>query len=210
MPYVIGLTGGIGCGKSAASDYFKQKGVDIIDADLLAREVVAPNTPAMQKIIEHFGKAIVSDAGELNRAKLRQLVFENPDERHWLESLLHPLIRQRIHREIDEKVREESVMPSKLGYIVLSAPLLLENKLDALVDRVLVIDCDEELQLQRALARDESDAETVKKIIKKQISREERLAQADDVITNNRSLNELHKKLETYHHQLTHQSHEYS
>ena len=193
MSYTVGLTGGIGSGKSAATDRFTEHGITVVDADVIAREVVLPKTPALETITEHFGDSILTEDGELDRSTLRRIIFNNPTEKLWLENLLHPIIRKSLLEKIQQ---------STSAYTILSAPLLLENNLEKLVDRVLVIDCDPKLQIERTQKRDNSDPDTVKKIIDQQISREQRLSRADDVITNNGALEELKQKVDNYHSEL--------
>ncbi len=193
MSYILGLTGGIGCGKSAASDRLKQKGITIVDADTIARQVVEPDTEALQAIAHHFGATILTDSGALNREKLREIIFNHPHEKQWLEALLHPIIRSELLKQLKQ---------SNSTYTVLSAPLLLENNLDELTDSVLVIDCDEELQINRVAQRDNSNMEQVKNIMGQQISREQRLKRANTVIANNGSLEQLYNKIDHFHNTL--------
>ncbi len=173
--YIVGLTGGIGCGKTTIANLFADLGVNIIDADLIARELVKPQTPALLQIINTFGPDIVDNDGNLNRKLLREKVFNNPKDLVWLNELLHPLIRQEILSQVKQ---------SKSPYCILVAPLLLENKLDALVNHILVIDIDEQSQFDRVTKRDSSSESDVKRIMANQISRDERLAKADTVINN--------------------------
>lgn len=194
MTYILGLTGGIGCGKTAATDQFARHGIPIVDADILAREQVALNTPALAAIAEHFGPSILFDSGELDRKKLRDIIFNRPQEKAWLEALLHPKIRQGLIAALQQ--------PSTAAYSILSAPLLLEGDLYTLVDRILVIDCDPTLQVARTQQRDQCDPSTLKKIIAQQISREQRLAKADDIISNNGSIADLQQAVDQYHQQL--------
>ncbi|MFT6968216.1 MAG: dephospho-CoA kinase [Cellvibrionaceae bacterium] len=198
MPFILGVTGGIGSGKSAATDHFFSLGIHIVDADVIAHELVARGSPLLLTIKEHFGDDILlgSDElnnAELNRVKLREIVFNNPQEKKWLENLLHPLIRKKIRAEL---------AAANSHYAILSAPLLFENNLQLEVDRVLVIDCDESLQYERASLRDNSDREMIKKIMQQQLDRNTRLARADDVIENMGSLADLKQSVEHYHHQL--------
>ncbi len=183
---IVGLTGGIGSGKSAAAACFEQLGVPVIDADVAAREVVMPGSAALQQIAAHFGAQLLQPSGELDRAALRQRVFAEPQERQWLEALLHPLIRERIKAGLTEAVARPSV-----PYVILSSPLLLETGQDTLVDRVLLIDVDTALQRDRVLRRDGSAPATVDAVLAAQWSREKRRARADDVILNEGSLAEL-------------------
>ena len=187
---IVGLTGGIGSGKSAAADLFAAKGVELVDTDVLAREVVEPGTPALAAIAEYFGDEILGADGGLDRAKLRAIVFAQPAEKDWLEALLHPLINELLR----------SRLASFQGpYCLLVSPLLLEIELAALVDRILVIDINRQGQLQRTLRRDGSSQATVEAIIDSQISREERLARADDVISNQGTLEDLARAVDQQH-----------
>lgn len=178
----MGLTGGIGCGKSTVTALFAKLGVQYVDADIVAREVVQPGTACLAAICQHFGSNIVNQAGELDRAALRQRVFSNAADKAWLEQLLHPAIRQQLLAQL-------AALTSP--YALLVAPLLLENKLQHLVQRVLVIDLAEDLQRQRAMARDNSSEQQINAIMAAQISRTERLQLADDIITNDSSIADL-------------------
>ena len=178
----MGLTGGIGCGKSTVTALFAKLGVQYVDADIVAREVVQPGTACLAAICQHFGSNILNQAGELDRAALRQRVFSNAADKAWLEQLLHPAIRQQLLAQL-------AALTSP--YALLVAPLLLENKLQHLVQRVLVIDLAEDLQRQRAMARDNSSEQQINAIMAAQISRTERLQLADDIITNDSSIADL-------------------
>jgi dephospho-CoA kinase len=195
--FVVGLTGGIGCGKSTVTALFAAKGVQYVDADIVAREVVMPGTACLQAITEHFGTAILHSNGELNRAALRQRVFSHAAERDWLEQLLHPAIRQQMLTQL-------AALTSP--YALLVAPLLLENKLNRYVQRVLVIDLAESLQLERAMARDAADAAQINAIMAAQITRAERLKLADDIITNDSSLADLAPQVSALHQQYLQQA----
>lgn len=172
---IIGLTGGIGSGKTTVANMFIELGIEAVDADVVAREVVDVATPALNQIAEHFGDQVLHSNGSLNRAQLREIVFHSPEEKNWLNNLLHPLIREEMARQIAQ---------CQSPYCLLIAPLLFENGLDKSVSRTLVIDVPEETQIARTLSRDESDEATIKNIINAQINREDRLAMADDVIDN--------------------------
>jgi len=173
--FTVGLTGGIGSGKTTISDLFQELGVEIIDADVIAREIVEPKTPALNAIVDHFGKSILTTDNRLDRAQLRTIIFSSPDEKTWLNALLHPLIRLAIQQKIDLSIG---------NYCILSAPLLIENQLNKLSDHVLVVDVTEETQLKRTLQRDSSNQKEVAAIISSQISRIERQQAADDIINN--------------------------
>lgn len=175
--YVVGLTGGVGSGKSAASACFKQLGRPVIDADVVAREVVEPGEPALEKIVARFGGDILTVHGTLDRSALRQQVFDQPKQREWLEQLLHPLIRNRILEKIEQ-------LQGSAPYVVLASPLLLETDQHKLVDHTVVMDVPEEVQLSRTMQRDNNSEALVKKIMQAQLSRAARLEQADSVIDN--------------------------
>ncbi|MEC7471477.1 MAG: dephospho-CoA kinase [Pseudomonadota bacterium] len=174
-PFLVGLTGGIGSGKTLVSDTFAQLGVDIVDADIIARDVVAPGSEGLGALVEHFGSDIVTASGELNRAALRELVFSNEEEKAWLNTCLHPRIRQAM---------QQAAANVNSSYGILAVPLLIENDLTGMVDRVAVVDCPEDMQLARAMQRDGSSETIIRNIIASQATREQRLAVADDVIDN--------------------------
>ncbi|WP_256853369.1 dephospho-CoA kinase [Pantoea sp. Fr+CA_20] len=174
-PYTVALTGGIGSGKSTIAEYFAASGVDIIDADVIAREVVEPGTPALQAIIARYGDAVVNEQGALHRSRLREIIFATPDEKRWLDALLHPLINART-----QQLKAQAVSP----YVLWVVPLLVENQLQRQADRVLVVDTDEETQLKRTLQRDNVSLDQAKRILAAQATRQQRLACADDIIDN--------------------------
>ncbi|MBT1062097.1 dephospho-CoA kinase [Bowmanella sp. Y26] len=174
-PLVIGLTGGIGSGKTKVSDMFASLGIDIIDADVLAREVVEPGTPALKEITEHFGASILQNDGQLDRRALRERIFANPQEKSWLNNLLHPLIRQLMQTRSRQ---------AQSPYCILAIPLLVENQLHKLVDRILVVDVKESIQCSRVVARDLVSKAQAEAILASQASRQQRLDAADDVIDN--------------------------
>jgi dephospho-CoA kinase len=188
--FVVGLTGGIGCGKSTVSQLFVELGVQVVDADIVAREVVQPGSVCLSAIAKHFGDSILLDSGELNRPLLRQRIFTDVAEKAWLDQLLHPAIRQQMLAQL-------AAITSP--YALLVAPLLLENKLNQYVQRVLVIDVPEVLQISRTMRRDSSDEQHVKAIMAAQISRAERLKLADDIITNDGSVAQLAHQVASLH-----------
>jgi|TARA_B110000196_G_scaffold74976_1_gene64376 dephospho-CoA kinase len=187
---IIGLTGGIGSGKTAASDAFKSLGIDIIDADMSSRRVVERGQPALDDIQDHFGSDILDSENNLDRAKLREIIFQDPKERVWLEELLHPKIAQHIKDQLES---------SKSPYCVLVSPLLLETEQKSFCSSVLVVDVPEESQISRTSKRDGVSEEQVKSIIATQINREQRLKQADEIIMNDGSIEELKEKILVLH-----------
>ncbi|WP_437889029.1 dephospho-CoA kinase [Phytobacter sp. V91] len=176
MGYTVALTGGIGSGKSTVANAFAALGIDVIDADLVARQVVAPGTPALAAIEQHFGTEILNQDGSLNRRMLRDRVFASPVEKSWLDGLLHPLIHQQT-----QQLLTESTSPYALWVV----PLLVENQLQSKADRVLVIDVSPETQILRTMQRDSVSREHAEQILAAQATREARLAVAHDVIDNN-------------------------
>ncbi|NBI40852.1 dephospho-CoA kinase [[Haemophilus] felis] len=175
MSYIVGLTGGIGSGKSMVAELFAKLNVPIIDADVVAREVVAKGSPLLHQIAEHFGAQILLPSGELDRAQLRQIVFQDPKQKQWLNHLLHPAIRVEMLRQLEAQT---------FPYVIWVVPLLIENNLTEFCQRVLVVDVPPETQLQRASLRDNADIVQIKQIMAAQVSRETRLSMADDVIDN--------------------------
>lgn len=182
----IGLTGGIGSGKTTVADKFATLGIELVDADLLSREVVAPGTAALQEIASRFGDSILTSQGELDRKALRKIVFNNPEQRQWLEQLLHPAIAKLIKTRLQN---------CKSSYCILVSPLLLETKQHEFVDRILVVDVPEDLQLERAMLRDGSDESTIRGIIEAQVDRATRLKTADDTIDNSLPLDSLDRQV---------------
>ena len=174
---IVGLTGGIGSGKSTIVRLFADQGVHWVDADDVAREVVVPGTPALKAISEHFGKDILLDSGELNRAELRSRIFQDDTERQWLEQLLHPLIREAMLEQLKPQSYD-------LPYTLLVSPLLLETDQHTLVDRIVVVDVPIEVQIERTVSRDGNTPEQVQRIIDAQMSRDKRVGKADHIITN--------------------------
>ncbi len=191
MSYVVAITGGIGSGKTTVADRFQALyNINIVDADIIAREVVNPGTEGLAQIEQHFGPQILLDDGHLNRAKLRERIFSEPSEKQWLNDLLHPLIRSEMQRQIALSTSE---------YTLLVVPLLVENKLQYLANRVLVVDVLEQTQINRTVNRDKVNHQQVKAILASQASREERLAAADDIINNDQQNNDLDMKISLLH-----------
>ena len=190
---LVGLTGGIGSGKSAAADYFQTLGIDVVDADLASRTVVEPGQPALEKIAEHFGSNILDPHGQLDRAALRKKVFSDVAERKWLQQLLHPLINNYL---------VEQVNAAHSGYCLLVNPLLIESGQQQWCDIVVVVDVPVATQLSRTMARDDNTREQVQAIIDAQTSRDKRLNAADYVVTNDQDLGFLHHQIDTLHNNL--------
>jgi dephospho-CoA kinase len=189
--FVVGLTGGIGSGKTAASDRFAELGIKIIDADLAARTVVEPGSDALAEIAAHFGTAFLLLDGSLDRAALRRKIFTDADEKRWLENLLHPLIAQEISR---------GLQAANSPYAILVSPLLIEAGQDRFCNRILVIDVPEQLQLERTRQRDNNDEAQVRRIMASQASRQQRLDKADDVIENTAAPEQLLQQIDKLHH----------
>ncbi|WP_223515611.1 dephospho-CoA kinase [Pseudomonas sp. GL-B-19] len=190
-PWILGLTGGIGSGKSAAAQHFIDMGIHVVDADHAARWVVEPGRPALTAIAEHFGPGVLQADGQLDRAALRALIFEVPEERRWLEGLLHPLIGEEIAHNLAK---------AQSPYAILVSPLLIESGQTAMTQRVLVIDAPQQLQIERTLQRDQTTEQQVQAILKVQTSRQDRVSHADDVVVNDRDLAWLHSEVERLHH----------
>ena len=187
---IIGLTGGIGSGKSAVSDKFKSLGINVVDADVAARTVVEPGQPALAEIERHFGSNILNQAGVLDRAQLREIMASDSEERVWLESVLHPKIGEQIAKELDE---------STSPYTIYVAPLLLETNSQKMCSRVLVVDVPKEIQIQRTAERDKVSEIQIEKIVSVQMEREERLEKADDVLVNTGTIKELEEQVVKLH-----------
>ena len=190
-PWVLGLTGGIASGKSAAAQRFAELGVHVVDADQASRWVVEPGRPALARLQEHFGADIIQADGRLDRAALRTLIFEDADERRWVEALLHPLIAREI---------ADSLASATSPYAVFVSPLMVESGQMRITQRLLVIDAPETLRIERTLLRDHTSPEQVQAILKAQASREERLRHADDVVVNDRDLAWLQSEVDRLHH----------
>ena len=186
----IGLTGGIASGKSTVAQRFTDLGVPVIDADVAARAVVASGTPGLARVIERFGPGVLAQNGELDRRALRDLIFSNPGARRDLETILHPLIRADMERSADQAVGP---------YVVMAIPLLIEGGPSDRVDRILVVDVDEAVQLRRVMERDGCTAEQAHAILASQASRSARLAAADDVLQNAGTVTDLRQAVDRLH-----------
>ena len=186
----IGLTGGIASGKSTVTAMFAELGVPVIDSDVIAREVVQPGQPALQQVVDAFGDDILEPSGRLDRRRLRERIFASEKERRTLEAILHPAIRREMLAQADR---------AGGSYQVLAVPLLLETGMDALVDRVLVVDTSQEIQLKRLIDRDKETESGARKMLAAQLSRAERLAGADDVLVNDGDLDQLRASVRDLH-----------
>lgn len=187
--YVVGLTGGIASGKTTVADRIAAKGIHLVDADVVARDVVALGSHGLQQITAHFGAAILHDDGTLDRAQLRARIFADENEKSWLNNLLHPLIRNEML---------EQLKAANSAYTLLVVPLLVENQLTSLCDHILVVDVPEQVQIARTMARDQVSEQQAKAILSAQASRQQRLAVADSVLVNN-NLTELDAEVERLH-----------
>ncbi len=192
MSFVLGLTGGIGSGKSAASQWFETQGITVVDADIVAREIVEKGQPALQQIQQTFGDWVLLENGELDRRALREHIFKEPEARYQLESITHPAIRSSIIQQL-----QAATSP----YVILVSPLLFETNQHQLTQHTLLIDASEDLQIQRASQRDGQSIEQIQKIIAAQMSREKKQELADDIVLNDGHLEHLHAKLTPLHQQ---------
>ena len=176
MTIVIGLTGGIGSGKTTVANMFAKYGIDLIDADIIAREVVAVGSVGLARITEKFGNRILLSDGSLNRSQLRTVIFSDPQLKNWLNQLLHPLINEKMLADINRAISP---------YCLLIVPLMIENNLQTMTDRLLVVDVGQQTQIMRTQQRDNVSLEQIKNILAAQASRQQRLDAADDIICNN-------------------------
>jgi len=187
---VVGLTGGIGSGKSTVAELFAEKNVPIIDTDIISRQIIQPEQPAFKEVVNHFGKSILQPDQQINRKLLREIIFNKPAEKVWLENLLHPIIRAEMVKQINSHYTP---------YCIAVIPLLIESKFNPMVQRILVVDATEDLQLARVKQRDSLSDELASSILKTQASRVERLKCADDIINNNGKLNDLKLQVQKLH-----------
>lgn len=192
---IVGLSGGIGSGKTAASNLFSEQGVNVVDTDILARQALQIGSPLLIEVFNHLGQQLKLEDGSLDRAALRTIVFNDSNAKTWLENLVHPWVKQETLKALIDADTKNS------PYILLSSPLLIESGQLNLADRLLVVDIPESLQIERTRLRDNNTEALVKKIIQQQISRQERLLQADDVIDNSQDLNYLQKQVNSFHQQ---------
>ncbi|HLB41377.1 MAG TPA: dephospho-CoA kinase [Gammaproteobacteria bacterium] len=197
MALIVGLTGGVGSGKSTVAKLFAKHGVPVIDADLMARELTLPNQATFSIITKHFKEPLLLPDQSLDRTKLRHIIFEQPKEREWLENLLHPIIRKKI---------EEDIKKITAPYCIVVIPLLFEVDPYDFIDRILVVDATEQHQIERVAARDKIDPLLVEKILHSQVTRQQRLAGANDVICNDGALADLIARVEELHRSYSHLS----
>lgn len=190
MTFILGLTGGIGSGKSAASHWFETQGITVVDADIVAREIVAKGQSALQQIHAAFGDWVLLDNGELNRRALREHIFKYPEARKTLENITHPAIRESIIQQL-----QAATSP----YVILVSPLLFETSQHELTDHTLLIDASIDLQIQRAAMRDHQSIEQIEKIIQAQMPREQKRRLADDIVLNDGHLDHLYNHLKPLH-----------
>lgn len=189
---MVGLTGGIGSGKSTVAAYFRDLGIVTVDADQASRAVVEVGMPALSRIADHFGDTVIAEDGSLNRPRLRSIIFQDSGAKAWLESLLHPLIKNWIVEQLN---------CAQSSYAILESPLLFETDQHLLVNTVLLVDVPVELQLTRAMARDKSDETQIKRIIHSQMSREEKRKRADWIFDNSLDKASIAPRVEELHHQ---------
>lgn len=193
MDMIIGVTGGIGSGKTTTASFFQDLGIETINADEVCRTIVQDNSKVFNQIVEHFGDKILTNNNELNRAKLREIIFSNNNERVWIENLLHPI----VNKEMLQTAKNLSA-----PYCIIDSPLIIESNFHLLVDKLIVIDCNEDKQIERIMKRNNFSKKEVQKIIDAQLTRDKRLQYADFVITNNDSLANLKSRVEIMHHKL--------
>ena len=188
--WVLGLTGGIGSGKSAVSAMFEELGIQVVDADIVAREVVEPGSVGLTKITAHFGDEILTSNGTLDRAKLRAIIFADESQKQWLNNLLHPLIRESMLSQLKQATS---------NYVILVAPLLFENGLEKYCNHTLLIDVPVDVQITRTTARDNVSVELAKQIIASQMSRADKQQKAGDILDNNRPLEKVKTDVQKLH-----------
>ncbi len=188
--WILGLTGGIGSGKTMATRYLEQQGIECIDADQIARDVVKPGSAALDAITAHFGTQVQQPDGHLNRPRLRTIIFSDPAAKQWLEALLHPLIQQETQRQLKE---------SQSPYTVLASPLLFEHGQQKHCQRTLLIDAPEDVQCQRSMQRDGASSAQIEAIMQSQWTREQRQSLADDILMNDQDLEHLYQLLARLH-----------
>ena len=189
--FAVGLTGGIASGKTTISNLFARLGVPVVDTDVISRKLLEPGELAFDQVCAHFGDRIIRSDGNIDRSRLREIVFNERDEKSWLETMLHPLIFQRSHDAIGAH--------SAANYVLVVIPLLFETNFQSLVDRILVVDCPAEQQIERLVKRDHIDEALARKMLSQQLTNDERIARAHDII-DNRSVNaDLESQVQSLH-----------
>lgn len=188
--WILGLTGGIGAGKTTVSDFLNRLGIVVVDADIVAREVVEPGSDGLAAIVAHFGEQILTTEGTLDRQALRETIFSDEKEKLWLNALLHPMIREQLLAQL---TRAQS------DYVILSAPLLFENGLEQYCDKTLLVDVPVEVQIARTCKRDNSQRQQIERIIEAQMSRADKRDKADFILDNDQPIEAMHKQLNTLH-----------
>ena len=188
--FVLGITGGIGSGKTVVTDIFSELNIDVIDADIASRKAVEKGSACLKEIENYFGSEVILNDGNLNRQKLREIIFDKEDKKEWLEKLLHPRIFDIINNELDE---------SKTLYAILVSPLLFETGQNKLCTRTLLIDADEKFQIERASIRDSVPEDQIKNIIEAQMPRSEKIRLANDIVSNDSTLESLREKIISLH-----------
>lgn len=189
--FAVGLTGGIASGKTRISNLFAELGVPVIDTDVISRKLLEPGELAYQQVCTHFGSDILDADDRIDRSRLRKIVFTDPDEKSWLETMLHPLIYQRSHEAMLEH--------SRASYVLVVIPLLFETNFQSLVDRILVVDCPPEVQIERLVKRDNIDENLARKMISQQLSNAAKLARAHDIIENRTNHSDLRSQVASLH-----------
>ncbi len=195
----IGLTGGIGSGKTTVSNLFKNLGIQIIDTDVIARELVDNDHSVLEEITDAFGRGILDDNGLLDRNKLATIVFSQVQEKQQLEKILHP----KIQIEVEKAIKNCHTKQNQPHYIIIVIPLLFETNFHQLIDRVLVVISSEENRIKRVIERDDRDPEEILSIIKSQVSDSIRISEADDIIENNNDIKELEARIQELHHKFS-------
>ena len=193
--FSVGLTGGIASGKTTISNLFAELGVPIIDTDVISRNLLTPGEQAYHQVSTHFGSEILQEDGEINRSALRKIIFSNPPQKIWLETILHPLVFQRSHDQIIEN--------SEATYVLVVVPLLFETNFQSLVDRILVVDCPSDQQVERLMKRDDIDETLAHSMLEQQLSNTERLQSAHDVINNREDAVDLASQVARLHRSYT-------
>jgi len=193
--FSVGLTGGIASGKTTISNLFADLGVPIIDTDIISRNLLAPGEQAYHQVCAHFGSEILQANGDIDRSALRKIIFSNPQQKTWLETMLHPLIFQRSHDAILEN--------SRAKYVLVVVPLLFETNFQSLVDRILVVDCSFDQQIARLMKRDNIDETLAHSMLEQQFSNSERLKRAHDVINNREDDIDLASQVDALHRSYT-------